>query len=246
MKKINIISIILFFVTVLFLFACDFGDISNKKRQENKQDTINNEEEYIDPNLIEIGLPFIIDSTDYIIFPISLNQESSRNKSSKRGTDYSYSETDRYMNNSNSEWDSYNGSLINLGFQNINNEKITFLQKKNIQIFGFYFLRNIFYEYGLKYILLEIKDEDTNQDEKIDYKDISSLYICEITGRDLQKLSPAGEHLESWKIIAMNGKIYFRTIENTNDDEKYNYNDKINLYQVDLLNNHKISKIKYK
>ena len=243
MKKINIISTILFFIITLFLFNCNFGDINNQKRQENKQDTINNQEVNFDSDLIEIGLPFLIDSTDYIIFPVSFNQEQNRKNSSNRKSDYSYSESDTYRYNSNNEWDSYSGNLINLGFQNINNEKITFLTKKNIKIYSYYFLRNIFYEYGLKFILLEIKDADTNQDEKIDYQDISSLYICDITGKNLQKLSPNGQHLESWRIIAKNGKIYFRTIEDINNDDKFDYNDKINLFQIDLLNKHKIKKI---
>ena len=234
----------LFLIITLFLTSC-FDINENNNRTKNKQDTINidNETVNIESESIEIELPFLLDFTDYMIFPISINIPQKNRKLLSGSSDSYYTESETYRYNSSFDFDSYYGNFVNLMFKNINNKQINYLTKENIRIISFHFLRNIYSKYGKQYIILEIKDTDTNHDGMLDYQDISALYICTVSGNNLKKLSLDGQHLNAWKVISRTGELYFQTTEEIDDDEKNNKIVITKLYCVDLLNNFKTEEI---
>ena len=93
-----------------------------------------------------------------------------------------------------------------------------------------------FSESSKKQILVyTLTDEDTNRDGKIDSKDIKSLYVSQINGSDFTKLSPDFQEVIDWNIIVVQGKLYFRTIEDINKNGAFDKNDTVHYYFVNLL-----------
>ncbi len=242
------LKITVFLITIT-LFSINCFDINESIRdvsRNNEQDTVsNNNTNGLKSEILELELPVIFDSTNYLIFPISVFQKPERSSSWRGSYDYSYSESYRYEYNADYGMDSYYGNFSNLIFQNIKSEKNTFLTKKNIRIYSFHFLRAYYIKYGKQYILLEIKDTDSNKDKKIDYYDISSLYVCRTDGSKLLKLSPDNQNLVSWKGIIENGKLYFTTLEDSDNNNIYDYNDKKKLFSVDLKNNFMLEELNF-
>jgi hypothetical protein len=76
---------------------------------------------------------------------------------------------------------------------------------------------------------------DTNRDTKLDANDIKSLYISTISGANFKKLSTTMQELIDWNLVESNSRLYFRTIEDTNQNGQFDKNDRINYNYVDLL-----------
>ena len=65
----------------------------------------------------------------------------------------------------------------------------------------------------------------TNQDGKLDYNDINTLFISKINGTDFRKLTETNKELIDWKLIESKNRLYFRTIEDTNKDGEFDKKD---------------------
>lgn len=76
---------------------------------------------------------------------------------------------------------------------------------------------------------------DTNRDTKLDANDIKALYISTIDGKNLKKLSADMQELIDWNLVESKNRLYFRTIEDTNQNGQFDKNDRINYHFVDLL-----------
>ncbi len=76
---------------------------------------------------------------------------------------------------------------------------------------------------------------NTNRDAKLDANDIKSLYISTISGANFKKLSATMQELIDWNLVESKNRLYFRTIEDTNQNGQFDKNDRINYNYVDLL-----------
>lgn len=195
-----------------------------------------------------ISLPVIYDSTDYLIFPLTYNDNSYENRSSgyfdyersASGGSYDYSSSGGYLSDY-----YYYGKFYNLIFQNINTGKINYLTNDRILGQNFRYLRKIYKQTGKQYILLNIKDKDTNKDGKLDHDDVATLYICHISGQNLKKLSPENEYVVNSTIVEKTNELYFQTKKDINKDGFFDRKDSTLLYKVDFKNNLKVSKINF-
>jgi hypothetical protein len=184
-------------------------------------------------------LPVYFDSTDYIIHLIGfVNVEEWTGKSRlKIG---SYSESD--YSSSGFSVDSYredyfSGNITNIVFENIRDGSQHLLAKKALYISYVQYLRELSKKIKRDYIMYSVVDNDNNQDGKLDYNDIRSLYLSNIDGTEFIKISPDFQQYLDGKLILNNLMYYFRTIEDTNKDGDFNSRDNMHYYFVDFTGN---------
>lgn len=183
----------------------------------------NKNEVKIDTTLIEIAdLPIHIDSTKYLIHPIGNISQI------KRGSGYinkSYGKK-AFNNLVNAYGDEIRGNMNNLLFQNINSNNLVPLTEENIRIKSFRFLRKLFKNTKNEVLLFEIIDSDSNDDKKINLEDKVSLYLSNVDGTNFVKISNNNEEIVQTKVININNKLYFKTVEKgkfKKDKKKFHY-----------------------
>ena len=186
-----------------------------------------------DYTFIEIAdLPIQIDSTDYLIHPIGeFAIEDSRKKSyvkysSSLGKNFSVSNYNKHK---------LVGNLSNVKFQHIDSEELRLLTQKAVKIKSLSFLRKIFDSTKKQLLVYEVIDKDSNQDGKLNQEDIKTLYISKIDGTEFQKLSDNNKELIDWKVNATKNRLYFRTIEDSNKDGKFDNEDTLHYQFIDLI-----------
>ena len=185
-----------------------------------------------DTQLIEIAdLQIEIDSIDYLIHPIgNIKIYKSRSKFSSKSWDYNTSN----FSVSNHSVNQITGDFTNLKFQHIDSDKLISLTEKTLKIKSVTFLRDVFDQTKSKYLLYNIIDNDTNQDNLLDYHDLKSLYISKIDGSSFTKITPEYQELVNWKILLSKNRLYFKTIEDINKDGVFDKADSIHYHYLDL------------
>ncbi len=185
-----------------------------------------------DPTLIEIAdIPIHIDSTQFLIHPIGeFKLYGTRGKyyfgsSNYSSGGFSISNYNRYE---------ITGDLHNLKFQKIHSEDLTTLTKQYILIKSITFLQEIFINTGKQILVYRVLDKDTNRDNKLDDKDINTLYISNIDGTNFTKLTAEFHELIDWKVLEDMNRLYFRSIEDTNKNGEFDKEDKVHYKYVDF------------
>lgn len=187
-------------------------------------------ESKIDTTSIKIAdLPIFIEGTNYLLHPIGDVRVYGGSRSYGSGSSsisFSISNYSRFE---------LTGYLENVRFQHKDSTSFYSLTENRIQIQTVTYPQS-FSESSKKQILVyTLTDEDTNRDGKIDSKDIKSLYVSQINGSDFTKLSPDFQEVIDWNIIVVQGKLYFRTIEDINKNGAFDKNDTVHYYFVNLL-----------
>ena len=176
-------------------------------------------------------LPVHYDSTGYLIHPVGLVDLNERTgsgliKSGSYGSGYDQDEF------------SSSGNLTNLVFENILTREKRLLTNKAMYIRSFRYLKEVTKRTGNQFIIYVITDRDSNNDKKLDYKDLESLYISNLDGTGFIKMSKNTEEYSEGKMITEELKYYFKTLEDVNRDGKYEWRrDRFHYYYLDFLNN---------
>jgi hypothetical protein len=111
------------------------------------------------------------------------------------------------------------------------------LTKNVISITSTQFLREIYKKTHLQYMLYSVIDRDLNKDGRMDYLDITSLYISNLDGTVFTKLTGQYHNYVDGKLIIQELKYYYRTIEDINKDGIFNKVDKYHYYYIDFACN---------
>ncbi|WP_204346421.1 hypothetical protein [Psychroserpens algicola] len=175
-------------------------------------------------------LPIYIDSTNYVIHPIgTYSIENSR--SSKYGGDSFYSQ-----NYSVAKYNGYRiaGDLSNVKFQNIHSDVLKPLTNNIIKIHQMSFLFESFKTLKKGYYVYDVIDKDTNANGKLDKQDLKSIYISYNDGSHFKRLSPEHQDLIEWKPLPINSRLYFKTIEDTDNNGEFDKKDKMHYFYYDL------------
>lgn len=219
---------LIYFVLIVLIFN------SCKDEQEQPKviysDSQKVTESKIDTTSIKIAdLPIFIEGTNYLLHPIGDVRVYGGSRSYGSGSSsisFSISNYSRFE---------LTGYLENVRFQHKDSTSFYSLTENRIQIQTVTYPQS-FSESSKKQILVyTLTDEDTNRDGKIDSKDIKSLYVSQINGSDFTKLSPDFQEVIDWNIIVVQGKLYFRTIEDINKNGAFDKNDTVHYYFVNLL-----------
>jgi len=236
MKNILILGII-----ISLLISCGNENKSKIVHVENSRNEV--PELKKDTTFIEFAdLPIQIDSTDYLIHPIGyFKTKKHRGKVIYKSPAYGS------KNFSISRYSGYriSGNLINVKFQHVESEKLAALTENVIRIKSLTFLKKLFDTTKKQFLVYEVTDKDTNQDEKLDFDDINTLYISKIDGTEFRKLTGKNKELIDWKFIESKSRLYFRTIEDTNKDGEFGEKDFIH-YKYVNLNSENLSIVEYK
>ncbi|MBC7935711.1 MAG: hypothetical protein H7Y86_10215 [Rhizobacter sp.] len=84
-------------------------------------------------------------------------------------------------------------------------------------------------------IFYEIVTIDHNMDKVYNSEDPIYLYMSDTKGYNLKQLSPVGLSLSSWHSIKGSNKIIMRVIKDSDNNKKFERNDEVLAYEVDLL-----------
>jgi hypothetical protein len=182
-----------------------------------------------DTTQIEIAdLPINMEGTNYLIFPIGTvaSDKKSVKSSYESGIGYTVSNYGEYQ---------ITGYLQNLKFQEIGKDTIYALTNKNVLIETATYLKTIADKTKKQLMVYSLADMDTNKDNKLDNSDIKSLYLSDISGKNLTKISVDFQELIDWNIIESKTRLYFRTIEDTNKNGAFDKEDTLHYYFVNLL-----------
>ncbi len=185
----------------------------------------------VDTTQIEIAdLPILISGTNYLIHPIGDVRVFKGSKgyvnSSTAGVSYTISNYSEFE---------ITGYLRNFKFQQINSDSISALTDKRVLIQSATCVIPSF-DRSKQVMIYSLADMDTNKDGKLDDNDIKSLYISTVSGQKFTKLSTDYEELIDWKFIETKGRIYFRTIEDTNKNGEFDKDDVVHYNYADLEN----------
>ncbi len=189
----------------------------------------------VDTTQMEIAdLPVQMIGTNYLIHPVAdLNIYGKNVKTSYESTS---SVNDMSFKISNYSDNEITGYLRNLNFQKVGSDSIKPLSDKPVLIQTATYLRSVSDKVKQQIMVYTLVDMDTNKDGKLDINDIKSIYLSEISGERFTKISIDFQELIDWNLIESRNSLYFRTIEDTNKNGKFDKNDSIHYHFVDLSN----------
>lgn len=218
----------IFFILVILVFVSCKEEVEQPKVIYT--DTQKITESKIDTTSIKIAdLPIFIEGTNYLLHPIGDVRVYGGSRSYGSGSSsisFSISNFSRFE---------LTGFLENLRFQHKDSLSFYSLTNNRIQIQTVTYPQAFSESAKNQILIYTLTDADTNRDGKIDSKDIKSLYVSQIDGQNFIKLSPDFQEVIDWNIIVIQGKLYFRTIEDINKNGAFDKSDTVHYYYVNLL-----------
>ena len=222
-------SRIFFLLTLLgttFFTSCKKEDAETPKvtYQENRTTKIVEDSAQIDIS----DLPVHIPGTNFLLHPVGQYRVYDGN----RKTGYTY-ERGSFTVSNYGEFE-ITGYLQNIKSQEIASDSICPIFTKPVLIQTATFLKAFADKTNQHLLVFTLADTDTNQDSKIDSNDIKTLYISDMSGSRLVKVSPDYQELIDWSFIDSLNRLYFRTIEDTNKSGDFDKKDVIHYHYLDL------------
>jgi len=185
-----------------------------------------------DTTQIEIAdLPIQLEGTNYLIHPVGDLRVFERGSKARFG---SSSVNDVSFTISNLGEYEITGYLQNLKFQKVDSDSIRPLSDKPVLILTATFLKTVSDKTHNNVMVYTLTDSDTNKDGKIDTSDIKTLYLSDISGENFTKVSADLQELVDWSLIESKNRLYFRTIEDTNQNGQFDKNDVLHYNYIDL------------
>ena len=207
--------------TYLLLFSC-----SQVSTTEKKEDPPTLTETQIDSVLdtynFSLANPVVIDSSDYIIFPMGAYGE--RNKSSRNVLDLSKS--DSYSQPYGGHW--------NMLFFHIPTRETHLLSESKLLIsaykMDFPYLSPILSQS----ILYHGHNTDFNRDGKLDAQDPLYLFLSTKGGKNFKRISPKSESLVGYERLNDSDQLLIQTRRDQNGDQLFDREDELVWYFMDL------------
>jgi hypothetical protein len=234
-EGINLLNLKKYFIMYKFLILClSFFFISCKEETRKpkvtynatpKKEVVKNNSE----NILLADLPIQMDGTSVLLHPIGeFSVAEGVSKSS-----YSSSDKESFKISNSSE-NEITGYLSNIKFQEVGSDSLKVLTDKPVLIETVTYLKTIADKTKRQVLVYTLADMDTNNDDKLDSDDIKALYLSEINGNNFIKISADFQELIDWNVIESKNRLYFRTIEDTNKNGKFDKNDILHYHFIDL------------
>jgi hypothetical protein len=186
----------------------------------------------VDSTQIKIAdLPIQMNGTHFLIHPVGDLSVYEKGTKAKYG---SSSVNDLSFTVSNTSEYEITGYLQNLKFQKIGSDSIKALTDKPVLIQTATYLKAVSDKINKQIMVYAMMDMDTNKDGKLDVSDITTLYLSEISGEKLTKVSADFQELIDWNLIESQNRLYFRTVEDTNKNGKFDSKDVVHYNYIDL------------
>lgn len=72
-----------------------------------------------------------------------------------------------------------------------------------------------------RFWLYRIIEKDTNKDKKLNYQDAIIGYLSDLSGRNLQQITPDNTQLNNWNVVQSTGAIFLEITQDTDNDQKF-------------------------
>ncbi|WP_392533247.1 hypothetical protein [Nostoc sp. C117] len=82
--------------------------------------------------------------------------------------------------------------------------------------------------------LYKIVDQDTNADKKINGEDAIIGYLSDVSGKNLQQITPDNTQIINWVIVPSQNAIFLKILKDSDNDKKFTEKDKTNFVRVNL------------
>ncbi|HRG53113.1 MAG TPA: hypothetical protein PLL00_09775 [Bacteroidia bacterium] len=233
-------------IILLFMFVFD----TNRKHEEVglrlvSNDSIENAKDRKEKILV-YGDYKDLDSTDYMLIPLGMKTlESQKRNNSKTsaitGTSASSEIEENPEGNQNYKYNFHSISFEdcnNIIFYNKKTEETHLLLQKPAIISEFYFpFPNKAYK-GKKYsfLLLGVREDDTNADGYINDEDAEKIYTADLSGANMIQISPDNTQLVDWYIDSTTNNILLKVRFDNNKDQKFNYYDDVDILKTQIGN----------
>ena len=178
-----------------------------------------------------LDLPIRFDSINFLLHPVG--QLGQLKYKGKFRSEYgSGSQTDFSLSQS---WEnSISGLMCNIIFEDLRTGTRRSLTEQKIEIRKIHYANELFEMNGSQYLVYQVIDFDTNQDQLLNDKDIKSLYLSNIDGSEFRKLNKDLSEVIAWKILPRLERMYFRTVEDSNKNGDFDKDDRFSNYYGDL------------
>ena len=183
----------------------------NARVNRNSQQSQVNAQQTPQPSIV-YGDLIIKEKSDYLMIPVSIfpdiNQGENKGKSLLSS---SYSRSYRDKRN-----------IYNLIFYSKKDASTNALLDRKAIIKSFDLIeKKIIGQPTKRFWLYRIIDKDTIGDDKLNYQDATIGYLSDLSGRNLQKITPDNTQLNSWKIVQSTGAIFLEITKDTDNDKKF-------------------------
>ncbi|MEM1394603.1 MAG: hypothetical protein AAGG00_15190 [Cyanobacteria bacterium P01_H01_bin.150] len=183
----------------------------NANVNRNSQQTQVNAQKTPQPSII-YGDLIIKEKSDYLMIPVSIFpdiNQGEKKRESLLSSSYSRSYRDRK-------------NIYNLIFYSKKDASTNTLLDRKAIIKSFDLIEKKSIGQPIKrFWLYRIIEKDTNGDDKLNYQDATIGYLSDLSGKNLQKITPDNAQLNSWKIVQSTGAIFLEITKDTDNDKKF-------------------------
>jgi hypothetical protein len=180
-----------------------------------------------------------LDSTDFLLIPLgmkTLDKLDDKGLRSKSSSEYTEGYTGSYR--------SYKYNFYSLDFGNCNN--IIFYNKKTeeshlllqnpaiISQFYFPFYNKDYVGDKFYFILLGIREDDSNADGYLNHDDAEKVYVADLSGKNMVQVTPDNTQLVDWFIDPATNNILMKVRNDSNKDLKFNSYDEIDILKTSI------------
>ncbi len=162
----------------------------------------------------------IKEQSDYLMVPVTLPDQNT-----DKGIDLSLSRS----------YERKNQLLYNLIFYGKQNGEAHLLLNKKAIITSFDLLEVKAAEKPTTRVwLYRIIDQDTNTDKKLNSEDATIGYLSDLSGKNLQQITPNNTRIISWVVVPSQNAIFLKIIKDSDNDKNFTAEDKTNFVRVNL------------
>ena len=176
-------------------------------------------EKKAEPN-VSYGDLVIKEQSDYLLIPVTLSSDKNQSRENIFDSSSSYEKRD---------------SIHNIIFYRKQNGETSLLLNKKAIITSFDFLEKKEKDKPpIRFWLYKIINTDTTKDKKLNEEDASIGYLSDISGKNLQQITPNNTQMLSWNVVSSINAIFIKIIKDSDSDKKFTSRDKTTFIKVNL------------
>ena len=203
--------------TVIIIATLSFSCKSSVNK--NVEQVKATEKPKLQPNLV-YGDLIIKEQSDYLMIPVTLPEQNQ-----DKGIDLKLSRS----------YERSNQLLYNIIFYQKQNGEVHPLLNKKAIITSFDLLEvKAANKPTTRVWLYRIIDQDTNTDKKLNGEDATIGYVSDLSGKNLQQITPNNTRIISWVVVPSQNAIFLKIIKDSDNNKKFTDEDKTNFVRVNL------------
>ncbi|MFN6502062.1 MAG: hypothetical protein RMX65_034435 [Nostoc sp. DedQUE01] len=199
-------------IIALVSFSCE-PEVTRNNEQAKATDKPKSESNIIYGDLV------IKEQSDYLMIPVNFPDQD-REKENNLSLSRSYEKSN---------------NLYNIIFYNKQDGEAHLLLNKKAVINSFELLEVKAANKPITRVwLYKILDQDTNTDKKVNTEDAIVGYISDLSGKNLQQITPNNTQIINWVVVPSQNAIFIKIIKDSNNDKKFTGTDNTNFVRVNL------------